>query len=212
MIGRNFRYFDFDFISKIFKLSAGNCDKCRLKFAFNVKHEHIVVDRLKRKMFCSKKCVYAYVRDDTEMVVCCMCQHRMEFYKCIRRCYDDRCFCSLGCIQAAEQNIERLLKNDEQFHLDILEFKCKSRMEVDMDSDVESDDLNQGSKQYQICEKAFFLNQCHTCCFFRSQIAIYLMAKQSKLNAMLMMLVTLPRYRTVNVPVKKTILNILYND
>lgn len=81
---------------------------------------------MKRKLFCSKKCVYAYVRDDAEMVVCCMCRHPMQFYKCIRRCYDDRCFCSLGCIEATEHNIERVLCNDERFHLDISNFKCKS--------------------------------------------------------------------------------------
>lgn len=114
-----------------------------MKFACNVKHEHIIVDRMKRKLFCSEKCVYAYVRDDAEMIVCCMCRRRMQFYKCIRRCYDDRCFCSLGCFIAAEQNIEQILHNDEQFHLDILKLKCKS-IDDDCDSDMESSKSNQG--------------------------------------------------------------------
>lgn len=114
-----------------------------------------------RKVFCSEKCVYAYVRDDTEMVVCCMCRHRMPYYKCIRRSYDDRCFCSLDCIQAAEQNIEKLLQNDEQFHLDISNLKCKSQMDDD-DSDMESSDFSHGLKQYQYqyeIRKAFVTNQ-----------------------------------------------------
>lgn len=132
----------------------GNCEKCRMKFAFDFKHERIVADRMQRKVFCSETCVYAYVRDDTELVVCCMCRYRMPYYKCIRRSHDDRCFCSLDCFQAAEQQIEQLLRNDEQFYLDILTLKCKSQM--DDDSDMESDDSNRGgfSSNNKICYKS----------------------------------------------------------
>lgn len=159
LIGHYFSFPYFDFF-----VPQGNCDKCCIKYTFNgdggrkggVEHEHIINDQLKRKAFCSEDCVYAYVRDDAELVVCCMCRHRMPYYASMRRSYDDRCFCSLDCIQAAEQNIEQLLQNDEQFHLDILNFKYKSRWEDDDDSDMESSDSNQGSEQYQICRKHLF--------------------------------------------------------
>lgn len=112
-----------------------------MKFMNNLKHEHIIDDGMKRKSFCTNKCLYAYVRDASEMVRCCMCRYAMRFYQSVRRCYDDRCFCSFGCIKAAEQNIEQVLQNDEQFHLDISILRCKT---MDDDSDMDSNGSFQG--------------------------------------------------------------------
>lgn len=136
-----------------------------MKFASTVKHQHIIVDRMERKSFCSEHCVYAYVRDNTEMVVCCMCRHRMPIYQCVRRCQDDRCFCSLDCINRAERNIDKLLQNDEQFQLDIFNLK---RSGMDDDSDLESNSFDQGTMYISNARKAFFitLNSFVACIIF----------------------------------------------
>lgn len=130
-----------------------------MKFASNANHEHTIVDRMQQKSFWSKNCVYAYVRHDSEMIVCCMCRQRMPFYQCIRRYYDDRCFCSFGCIIEAERNIDKLLQNDEQFHLDIFNLKC---YKMDYDSDMDDSSIsNQGgcSTQHNTTWKAVSLLQ-----------------------------------------------------
>lgn len=122
-------------------INSDNCDKCSAKFANNVNHEHVIVDRGTWKSFCCAECVYAHVRDDTQMVVCCMCQHRQRFYNCIRRNCDDRRFCSVNCAIAAETGIEQLMQNDERCHSEYLSL---IRTPFESDSESESNDSFEG--------------------------------------------------------------------
>lgn len=69
------------------------------------------------------------------MVVCCICHHRMQFYNCIRRSGDDRCFCSINCTVAAETSIQQLKLNDERRHMEHMSLKYAT-----FDSESESND------------------------------------------------------------------------
>lgn len=82
----------------------------------------------------------SHLREDSKIVICCICRNRIGFYESIRRLCDDRNFCSLKCSIAAETSIEQLMRNDERCHLEYLNLKCET-----CNPELESDDSTEGS-------------------------------------------------------------------
>lgn len=93
--------------------SPETCQKCSKKCANDMHHKHEIIEGQTRTVFCSETCLNLHMREDSTTMVCCVCRHRMQFYNCIRRNCDDRCFCSLRCAAAAETSIELPMRNDD---------------------------------------------------------------------------------------------------
>lgn len=133
-------YFDC-FAFDLHKCNLDECDKCLTKFINSVKHEYVIIDGGIRKSFCRAQCMNAHVRQDTNIVVCCNCQHRQQYYSSIRRSCDKRCFCSIHCAIAGETGIEQLVQNDERSYLAILNLKCST-----YDSELKSNESFEGKE------------------------------------------------------------------